>query len=322
MSICLGRERRASRFRWRVAPMAVGVGCVLGAGAFAQPEGSTGGPDVWTQLTTMARVLEETLDRSALGEWHRITPGRSAFSGRIETDYIPTIGAIFRLAVAFPLAEAPPGREPLAPPSDLWEQMSEQRSPPPSSPAPPRPLPRPSEPGRSASPAARPGGPEIEIERVIPSQPPAPEERPVLRQPPPRPPAARVRVATNRPERLREALVSAFATYGHRLTVVPVGERIIVVVEAQSPRPLQAPVWDGQRRGRATGTEERQSQPGADGTASGLILWPSDGPGGVFDLGGGGPLAIDRYALLIRRRDLTGAFPPEGLTGKIEEHRY
>jgi len=97
-------------------------------------------PDVFTQeksptieqeLSIMSKVLEASLDSRLLKDWHGPWPGRSAFDSRIESDYIPTVGAIFTINVNFPVVK--PEDESADPvsstsePDDLWEKMSKPK---------------------------------------------------------------------------------------------------------------------------------------------------------------------------------------------------
>jgi hypothetical protein len=97
--------------RWIVGLLtACGVGLALCA-ASAEKDAAALTSDVRAardkELQTMSKVLEESLDRSGLGDWYS-APGvftPSPFEGKIRFDYIPTVGAIFRIPVNFPVME-------------------------------------------------------------------------------------------------------------------------------------------------------------------------------------------------------------------------
>ena len=84
--------------------------------------------DLERELATMSKVLVESINRSSLEDWHRVTGGASPFNSKISTMYLPGVGALFTIPVNFPLidhqkveATAPESEE------DLWSKHSETR---------------------------------------------------------------------------------------------------------------------------------------------------------------------------------------------------
>ncbi len=93
-----------------------GMACVCGLGialcaASAEKNEAAPSPDTRAardkELQTMSKVIEESLNRSGLGDWYgtpeAFTP--SPFEGKIRFDYIPTVGAIFTIPVNFTVTE-------------------------------------------------------------------------------------------------------------------------------------------------------------------------------------------------------------------------
>lgn len=82
------------------------------------------------ELRIMSSVIEESLDRAGLDAWRSLHPGASPFESIVKAEYIPTVGALFRISVNFPLAKpAEEGFAAAAKPNsddapDLWEKHS------------------------------------------------------------------------------------------------------------------------------------------------------------------------------------------------------
>ena len=86
-----------------------------------------------SELRTMSRVIEESLDESALRDWQGTSVGTSFFEPKVRAQYIPTVGAVFTLSVNFPIVEPEEveenidDEEPAT--DDLWERVSRRRGP-------------------------------------------------------------------------------------------------------------------------------------------------------------------------------------------------
>jgi hypothetical protein len=102
----------------------------LGAAQVPPPQ-SAG--DLDRELRIMARVIEESLDRSSLQGWHWVRGSASAFEPRVRHEYIPTVGAIFSVSVSFPLIDRSLDQQPADDPTpekepDLWEKHEKESS--------------------------------------------------------------------------------------------------------------------------------------------------------------------------------------------------
>ena len=111
--------------------------CVLGIavpGPAVDEPATTEEPDPAREVSIMSRVLEESLNRSALAkDWQGIPIGTSVFEPVIKAQYIPTVGAIFSFSVNFPLKKPP--AIPQVPEEkskdreedkDLWEKFTKE----------------------------------------------------------------------------------------------------------------------------------------------------------------------------------------------------
>ncbi|MCH8332356.1 hypothetical protein IIC65_00330 [Candidatus Sumerlaeota bacterium] len=102
----------------------------LSCTAFAQLPEPNAVPEIERELSIMSKVLEDELDRKGIEDWHRVTRGASPFEPKIKVSYVPTVGAIFNIAINFPVidhAEEPEDeeideKEPEE--DDLWERHS------------------------------------------------------------------------------------------------------------------------------------------------------------------------------------------------------
>ena len=107
----------------RAAAVLVMLACALSGRAFAAED------DLRQQVRTMGRVLEEELS-DAMDGGRAITPGLSVLESDVDSEYIPTVGAIYFVRVGFPISgevapEPGPERE-QAEEEDLWERFSER----------------------------------------------------------------------------------------------------------------------------------------------------------------------------------------------------
>lgn len=104
---------------------------VLMAGGFApaQLPPPQDAAELDRELGIMAKVIEDSLDRSGLEGWHWVRGSVSAFEPRVKYEYYPSIGAVFTIPVSFPVidhsADAEPENAPEPPKEpDLWERHS------------------------------------------------------------------------------------------------------------------------------------------------------------------------------------------------------
>ncbi len=205
---------------------ACGVGLALCA-ASAEKDAAAPASDVRAardkELQTMSKVLEESLDRSGLGDWYS-APGvftPSPFEGKIRFDYIPTVGAIFRIPVNFPVMERMEVKKEDTPKEadsgepDLWEKNANPQ-------ASNDPIPHNAIAGGAVGMGAGRygtslmGGGKYGASSLAFAS----EDQP--------------RYDARKVETLRKTLIEAIGRYGHRLTSVAPTERILLVVEAPS----------------------------------------------------------------------------------------
>jgi len=274
------------------------------------------------EVLIMSRVLEESLNRSALAkDWQGIPIGTSVFEPVIKAQYIPTVGAIFSFSVSFPLKEPPP--VPPAPEEkskdreqdkDLWEKFTK-------------------EPEISLDSDAL----KKEIENKVTHDlqknmtqlkvdvhklqemtplPPGQSNPELMFLGEPMPgfegnvPDIMARTTAYDKEKvdvLRKTILSALAQYGHRLKSLKDSERVLVVIE--SPKFSQASV--SQDPGSKAVTEYKKA----------LIY--SQRPGGhYFFRDSNVSLSKDHYLLSLKKKDLDKEKTGESLEGSVDEMIY
>lgn len=174
------------------------------------------------EIGIMSRVLGESLSDDISGTTHMFA-GASPFDSKIESSYIPTVGAIFTLSVGYPLRETkeePNVERPQADENeDLWERYAERRA---------RMEDRSGsrQRGEDMRDQYREESRNIVIQRYTRSQNPNISiVDGVLRVDGPAYSAERV-------EALRHRVIDTLARYGHKLSSLPDDERILVIVEA------------------------------------------------------------------------------------------
>jgi len=115
------------------------VGCVLAGLAMAGADTAAGEKEHREKITEalreveiMASVLEERLEQQGGDLAANVLPGTSAFAPRIESDYIPGVGAIFTVPVGFlisdPNEKIQEERKDEGESVDLWDRMVTRRA--------------------------------------------------------------------------------------------------------------------------------------------------------------------------------------------------
>lgn len=198
--------------------------------------------DLERELTTMARVIEETLDRDGPENWHRPPTGASAFEEKVRWRYLAGTGAIFTVPIRYPVIEAAadkPAPTPMATPGDLWEKHA----------APPTPDPLLDVPdwppelairlndGHPPTEAAQEAVMGVRKFAVAPDEPPGggPRGSDALWGSEPFD-AAKL-------DQLRRVLLDTIARYGRKIEHLDASERILIQVEAPSAQTGSRAIW-------------------------------------------------------------------------------
>lgn len=313
-----------------VAALLIGAGAI-GATAYADDD------DLKQQVRVMGRVLEEELRSDDGG----IVPGVPVLGSRIDGEYIPTVGAIYFVPVSFPISgavESVPAVEPEArDDEDLWERFSQGRSW-------RRGGDREPEGGEAFWRAQADRRQEFE-DRLNRRMREHSTERFAFMDD-----SDLVRMFyggglsydPERVEQFRRAVIETVGKYGHRMTALPEGERLLVVVEAPAQRsgdgdwrdqgpPRDAPDSPAFPRGpRATAAPDAPAFPRAPRADGGPR---PDGPPPEWR--GRAPEAVrylratmpefgpkERWLFAFEKADLTGEKNFDALVGEVEEQRY
>ncbi len=234
--------------------------------ASGEPEHGQQSEEMDSQVGIMAKVIERSLDEADLEGWKGLAGQIRAFGSTVEGQYIPTVGAIFTVPVAFLITEPPNQPAPTAPSveePDLWEKFQK----------------KPRKGAASPSHGAEPQPKRLDglEDRVRTDElfVPGPEASGLEEKSPmvdrevadaffdliPGIGGGPLTYNKERVKTLRETVVSTVARYGHRLTGIPDAERVIVIVEAPKASGLNTETDNGVARsfswfgGRVTGRD-------------------------------------------------------------------
>jgi len=233
------------------------------------------------EVRTMAKVIEDSIDQSGLKDWQGSTHDNLLFGPTIRSQYVPTVGAIFTVPVNFRISEPEPveaetpQRDDDA--EDLWAKHAEG----------------------GETPLSRLFSVEQEAENQT--------ARVLLRG---------KRVTFSLPESepeydpakldaMRRAIIQALAQYGHHLKRVAEEERILVILEAQSPL-------------RAPGPEQVRDYVGHLEELQYRLTRMSPHIAGFL----GDPAAKDHRLIAVRKADVAVRPTYDDLREKVEEVAY
>ncbi len=287
----------------------------FGASTFAQdpePEANS----INDEVRTMSQVLQKSLQRADLVERGDVQVGRSLFDGGVRGSYVPTVGIIFRVNVGFPIVE-PKNSPPDAAPepkqeeedTDLWERYSERGD----GPVTYRYR------GEPKSAAAAHTAEDIETEVVEELIQFVADERP--------------KYDPARVESLRRIVIETIGKYGHRVTQLKDGDRVLVVVEAPKERTFTRRIQTRVRHPEPPGPGQPGEPPREEiernverefrrGGGPRPSDWGAQGGGGMPWGGprGGGPR--DSCLFSFSKPDLAAESNYDALQGKVQEVRY
>jgi hypothetical protein len=288
---------------------------------------------VFKEVRIMAKVLEESLDQSGAGQWSAVSAGVSFFEPRVRAQYVPTVGAMFTVQLAFPIVPPKPGEdasdaEKPEEPQDLWKRFENTAAGPQSPVAAVR--------TRDAVKAREPDGDRRvvvhkdgdgvvidesgELKQVLGEAQKLMKEINVVI-------ADEIRTAQlygfqraydeRKVADLRKAVIETVAKYAWRMENVPYDERVLVIVEAPKPRPPST--FRASPRARV---ESRDGRPWVD-TWLGPLLDLSQDTGRArigFDLTDTG--ARDRLLFSFNKSDLFSETTYDDLAPKMRETAY